>query len=127
MKYIIAAIVTAICGVFVAGALPQTAYAVDTLEASCKVDPTAPICQSRGDELFGPNSFWTRLINIMIYVIGTISVLMVVIGGLRYTMSGGDSGQTKSAKDTILYAIIGVVIAIMSYAILNFVVVELVK
>lgn len=69
--------------------------------------------------------FIKNIVNILLYIIGAIAVLMIIIGGLRYVISGGDSGQTKSARDTVLYAVIGLVIAVMSYAIVNFVVVQL--
>jgi hypothetical protein len=59
--------------------------------------------------------------NVLIYLIGAISVIMVIIGGLRYVISQGDSAQTKSAKNTILYAAVGVAVALVSYAIVNFV------
>ncbi|HEX8390079.1 MAG TPA: hypothetical protein VF597_01530 [Candidatus Saccharimonadales bacterium] len=62
-----------------------------------------------------------RVVNLLIYLIGIISVLMIIIGGIRYTTSAGDSSQTKSARDTIIYAVVGLAISIMSYAIVNFV------
>ena len=46
---------------------------------------------------------------------------MIIIGGLRFTLSGGDASGTKSGRETIIYAVIGMVVAIMSYAIVNFV------
>ncbi len=59
--------------------------------------------------------------NLMILFIGIISVIMLIVGGFRYVLSAGDSKNTTAAKDTILYAIIGVVVALLSYAIMNFV------
>ncbi|MBW3538578.1 pilin [Candidatus Parcubacteria bacterium] len=59
--------------------------------------------------------------NILIYLVGAIAVIMVIIGGLRYVLSGGDPAGTKSAKDTILYAVIGIVVAVLAYAVVNFV------
>lgn len=59
--------------------------------------------------------------NIIIFITGAISVLMIIIGGLRYTTSGGDQGSITSAKNTILYAIIGIIVSVMAYAIVNFV------
>ena len=47
---------------------------------------------------------------------------MIVIGGMRYVLSGGDSNQITAAKNTILYAIIGIVVAILAYAAVNFVI-----
>lgn len=60
--------------------------------------------------------------NVLLFIIGAISVIMLIIGGIRYTVSGGDSAQITSAKNTILYAIIGIVVAILAYAIVNWVV-----
>jgi intracellular septation protein A len=52
---------------------------------------------------------------------GVLSVLFVVIGGFRYTISSGDPGQIKQAKETILYAIIGLVLTISAFTIVSFV------
>lgn len=60
--------------------------------------------------------------NIMITIIGIVSVIMLIIGGFRYVLSGGDQKGTSAAKDTILFAIIGVVVALLSYSIMNFVI-----
>lgn len=59
--------------------------------------------------------------NIIIFITGAISVLMIIIGGLRYTTSGGDQGSISSAKNTILYAVVGLIVSVMAYAIVNFV------
>ena len=72
--------------------------------------------------LFGANSTFATITNVLLYVIGAIAVIMIVIGGLRYVLSGGDSSQISAAKNTILYAIIGIIIAILAYAIVNFVI-----
>lgn len=62
-----------------------------------------------------------NITNTMLLAIGVISVIMIVIGGIRYTVSGGDEKGTKGAKDTILYSIIGLVVALLAFAIVNFV------
>lgn len=61
------------------------------------------------------------IINILIGVIGVAAVIMLIIGGFRYVFSQGDEKSTKGAKDTILYAIIGIVVALLAFAIVNFV------
>ena len=61
------------------------------------------------------------IVNVMLYVLGAIAVIMIVIGGIRYTTSNGDSSGITGAKNTILYAIVGLVVAILAYAIVNFV------
>ena len=65
-----------------------------------------------------------NIINIMLYVVGAAAVIMLIWGGIRYTTSGGNQAAVTSAKNTILYAIIGLVIAIFAFAIVNFVVLK---
>lgn len=59
--------------------------------------------------------------NILLFVLGAIAVIVIIIGGIRYATSNGDSSQTKAAKDTILYAVVGLVVAIIAYAIVQFI------
>ncbi len=61
------------------------------------------------------------IVNIMLFLLGAIAVLMIIIGGIRYATSNGDANNTKAAKDIILYAVVGLVVAILSYAIVGFV------
>lgn len=95
--------------------------------------PNAPVCQAqkgvdgiggttKGNTAADFNNLIKQIINILLFLIGAIAVIMIIIGGIRYTTSGGDSSQAKGARDTILYAVIGLVIAIMAYAIVNFVI-----
>lgn len=73
-------------------------------------------------ELFGPDGAFTKIINAALFLIGAVSVLMLVYGGIRYTISGGNATSVTAAKNTILYAIVGIVVAMLAYAIVNFVV-----
>lgn len=63
-------------------------------------------------------------VNAFAFVIGAVSIIMVLVGAFRYTISAGNPQATKDAKDTILYAIVGLIIAILSLAIINFVLVS---
>ena len=71
--------------------------------------------------LFGSGSIFTTVVNVLLFVIGAISVIMLIIGGIRYTVSAGDSGNVTAAKNTIMYAIIGLVVAFLAFAIVNWV------
>ncbi|MBQ3326037.1 hypothetical protein IJG79_02755 [Candidatus Saccharibacteria bacterium] len=73
-------------------------------------------------DLIGPNGVFTQITNTVLYVVGVISVIMLIYGGLRYVISGGDSKKVTDAKNTILYAIIGLIISILAFAIVNFVI-----
>jgi hypothetical protein len=93
-----------------------TARTVDTACEGVKAAGGPANCTGNNLEVF-----LTRIVNILLFIIGTISVIMIIVGGLRYVLSGGDAGSIKAGKDTVIYAIIGLVVAIMAYAIVNFV------
>lgn len=54
-------------------------------------------------------------------IMGSIAVVVVMVGGLQYILSSGDPKRTQRAKETILYAVIGIVISLSAYAIVSFV------
>ena len=62
------------------------------------------------------------LINTFLFVIGALSVIMIVHSGFKYVSSRGEAEQVKSAKNTLLYAVTGLIVAILAFTIVNFVV-----
>ena len=72
-------------------------------------------------DLFGDEGIFRTITNVLLFIIGAVAVIMLIIGGIRYTVSGGDSGAVTSAKNTILYAVVGIIVAVLAYAIVNFV------
>ena len=72
----------------------------------------------QGDSL---TQIFQTVVNIMLFVIGAVAVIMLVIGGIRYVVSGGSQEQVTGAKNTIMYAIIGIVVAFLAYAAVSFV------
>lgn len=67
------------------------------------------------------NTLISAVINIFSIVVGIIAVIMIVFGGFRYITSGGDSTKVTSARNTILYAIIGLIIVALAQFIVKFV------
>jgi hypothetical protein len=76
------------------------------------------ICGSTGEQA---EDIIKNVVNTILVVLGMAAVIMIIIGGIRYTVSNGDASSIKGAKDTILYAVIGLIVAILAYAIVNFV------
>ena len=72
--------------------------------------------------LFGDSGIFSQISSVLLFIVGAIAVIMIVIGGLRYVISGGDASQVQAAKNTILYALVGIIIAILAYAAVNFVI-----
>ncbi len=100
---------------------PATVSAVNVFDP-CPVDSTASdgaICANQDDQA---PPFIKTVVNTLLFVVGVISVIVIIVGGIMYTVSGGDSGGVTKAKNTILYAVVGLVVAFLAYAIVNWVV-----
>ncbi len=76
-------------------------------------------CNSKDDDL---STIVRTIINTVIFIVGILAVIMIILGGISYATSQGDSAKVKKGKDTILYGIVGLVICIFAYAIVQFVI-----
>lgn len=86
---------------------------------ACDANSSSAICKGKGESL--SEGFVKPTINIILWVVGVAAVIVIVVAGLKYVTSSGNPSAISSAKTTILYAVIGLVIAITAYAIVNFV------
>ena len=100
------------------GFIAQKALADTTGDVSNSVNNLAGSANAGSTDL---TSFIGTIINLMLGVVGVAAVIMLIIGGFRYVFSQGNEKAVSGAKDTILYAIIGIVVAILAFAIVNFV------
>ena len=91
-----------------------------TQDPDVNTTTTAADCKENGSETL--NGVLKRIINIFSIVVGAVSVIMIIIGGFRYIISGGDSAGVSGAKNTILYALVGLVIVLFAQLIVKFVV-----
>lgn len=114
MKKILIGIAMAIC--LLAGGL----YPVRVLAAN--------VCDMDSDDVLGCNNNKDAgnvaggLINVVLGLVGVIAVGVMIYGGVSYMISQGDPGKTKRARDILLYGLIGFVITVAAYAIIQFVV-----
>lgn len=110
-------IITTLAIVATAIALPMPAFAVtgttQKIQDGVNIISNGP----SGDLAFSVKN----IVNVLLFALGMIAVIMIVIGGFRYVLSGGDSSAIGAAKNTIFYAVIGLVVAILAFAIVNFV------
>lgn len=107
-------------------------FAAPVANAAC--DPNAMTLSSGADcaqgtdqpgTLFGSGAddgLFKKVVNIMLFIVGAVAVIMLILGGVKYVTSGGAQDKVTSAKNTIMYAIIGIVVAVLAYAVVNFVV-----
>jgi len=124
IKLFVASLV-ALCGLTLA-VVPLTANAagVSTIGDACnnasgQGKTSDEVCGSTKDSL---PSMIKIIVNILLYIVGAASVAMIIWGGIRFTTSGGNENSVKSARATITYAVIGLIVAFLAYAIVNWVV-----
>lgn len=112
--------------------IPVPVMAVDVLSPACQNNPESTVCKSNtdqpksGNSIYGPNGVLTKAAGLFAVVVGIASVIMIIIGGFKYVMSSGDPSNIKSAKDTILYAIVGILVALLAQSIAVFILRKLV-
>lgn len=118
--------ITAVSAAFVLAFATIALPAVQVVPVSAQGAVQNGIDTAKGDgvptTLFGgEGSIFTTIVNILLFIIGAICVIMLIWGGIRYTTSGGASASVTAAKNTIMYAIIGLVIAFLAFALVNWV------
>lgn len=62
------------------------------------------------------------IINVILFIAGAVAVVMIIIGGIKYIISNGNDTMVTSAKHTIMYAVIGLIIVLLAFAIVNFII-----
>ncbi len=106
---------------------PAAAFAqFEPLDQACSGNAsTSDICDERNQQdnpVGGTEGILIRAANLIAIAVGVAAVIMIIIGGIKITTSSGDSNSVKSGRDTIIYAIIGVVVTLLARAIIIFVV-----
>lgn len=98
---------------------------VKSLAATCNTTSAAGGVGCAGQNiqanLTGPGGILSNVIIVLITLAGIISVIMIIVGGLRYVFSAGNEKATAGAKDTILYAVIGLIICVVAFAIVTYI------
>jgi len=106
---------------FAFSAIPANTNAqVDVFKDACSgAAATTAICKDR--EKDKAPKFVKDLVNMLLYVLGAVSIVVIIFAGIFYTTSIGDPALVTKAKNTLLYAVVGLIVAISAYAIVNFV------
>lgn len=106
-------------------AVPMSASAqADIFDDACRGVTDSTVCSQdqNNNPISGDNGILISAMRILSFVVGVASVIMLIVGGIKYITSSGDANSITSAKNTILYALIGLVVFIFSQAIVIFVI-----
>ncbi len=118
LKTIILSIVTVLALGLVL--VPQPVGAVDTGFGTCDTtNSTSTICTGAKNDTLNP--FLQTGVRVMFFIVGALAVIMIIYSGIQYVISAGDSGKVAKAKNTLTYSIVGLVIAFLAYAIVNWI------
>ncbi len=96
------------------------AYADGAMDQS-SLKPGDEVSGASGNMNKGLVDVLNSVITVIVGALGFVAVAMVVVGGVTYATSQGDATKTKKAMNTILYGIVGVIVAMLAYAIVNFI------
>ena len=88
------------------------------MEEACKLNPDAAMCQSNPDA----PKFVGNIFNIIIGILGIVAVVGIIVGGYQFVTSRGDPGQTVKARNILVFSVVGLIVALLSFAIVNFVI-----
>lgn len=97
-----------------------TTLALDPLADACQNSSTE-ICKNRNDSSNSVTKIIGTVVNTLLYFVGLLSVIMIIVAGVMYTTSGGNAGQVSKAKGALTYAVVGLIVAFLAFAIVNWV------
>lgn len=106
---------------FMLAILPMTVSAAGLWDG-CENVTDSVICDSYDDKDEDVNNFVGNLMDVLIWIVGVAAVIMIIVGGVKYITSGGDANKLTSAKNTILYSVVGLVVALFAYAIVTWII-----
>jgi hypothetical protein len=96
----------------------DTSVKLETTEKSTGDDSTIIKNVPKAD----PNNVIAGVLNSVYFMIGIAAIIAIIVGGIMYATSGGDSNQITKAKNVILYAVIGVIVTLLAFGITGFVI-----
>ncbi len=120
MKKLIAIFTSAIIAIFGLSLIPEITYADTNICNQSGVPEEVRRANGCSGDSTSIDDVIVGIVNGIVGVLSLVSVIFIVVGGINYMTSAGDAGKIEKAKKTILYAVIGLVICVLAFAIVNF-------
>ena len=121
MKKSIISIAIMTCAVFGTSVLSTASLSGSASAQVSEGINTATTSEMKGKSIDGKDGLIKTVVNVLLWAVGILSVIMIIFSGFRYITSAGDASKTKSAQSTLIYSVVGLIVAIMAYAIVNMV------
>jgi hypothetical protein len=116
-------------GILAFASAPVLAADFDLIPA-CTDNSSATACAENNpnrNTIYGPNGIITKIANILAIIIGVAAVIVIIVAGIQYMVSTGDPTKVNNAKNAIIYAIVGLVIAVLARTLVIFIIGKLGK
>ena len=121
MKKSIISIAIMTCAVFGVSVLSTASLSGSVSAQVSKGIDTATTSEMKGKSIDGDKGLIKTIVNVLLWAVGILSVIMIIFSGFRYITSAGDAAKTKSAQSTLTYAVVGLIVAVFAWAIVNIV------
>ncbi len=126
VKFFILTLFVATSGMFAVAALAPSGVSADIKDNLCggadlSLEKSRDCNGDDTDAEKSVNDIIETIVNVLTTVVGILAVIFIIVGGFRYITSGGDSGKVSSARNTIVYALIGLIIVALAQIIVRFV------
>lgn len=122
MKKTVVSIAIMICAVFGLATLSIVSLSNNVSAQVSDGIGAATTSEMEGRKIDGDSGLVKSVVNILLWVIGILSIIMIIFSGIRYVTSAGDTSKTKAAQNTLIYSVVGLIVAIMAWAIVDLVV-----
>ena len=122
MKKSIISIAIMTCAVFGTSVLSTASLSGSASAQVSEGINTATTSEMKGKSIDGKDGLIKTVVNVLLWAVGILSVIMIIFSGFRYITSAGDASKTKSAQSTLIYSVVGLIVAIMAWAIVNMVI-----
>lgn len=116
IKKVLACIVIIMCAATPLALVSDLVFAETPQEKLCRDNPDSPVCKSASLK-----SVISTITNTLLFALGATCSVVIVISGIRFVTSGGDATAVTNAKNSILYGIIGLIVALSAFGIVQFV------
>ena len=103
------------------GAFTPAVSAANGIDICSKENENSVYCQNKNTGETQVNGIIKTIVEVLLMAVGAISIIMIVIGGILFALSSGDTQKAAKARSTILYAVVGLIVSIFASAIVNFV------
>lgn len=103
------------------GVFTPAVSAANGIDICSNGNESSVYCKNKGSGETQVNGIIKTIVEVLLTAVGAISIIMIVIGGIMFALSSGDAQKAAKARNTVLYAVVGLIVSIFASAIVNFV------